>query len=375
MKISLNTILFFSILTIVSSCNGQNTTPSNSKALSNQNLTPEEIGAFGDIVSAIDTSIWYIFQDRNNNFWFGSNGQGVYSYDSKKIIHFSSKDGLCNNQLRGIQQDNSGNMYFNTVNGISKFDGQVFTTLKSTGSNLSNDGWRLHPDDLWFAGAQDSGVVYRYDGTNLYRLKFPKTREGEAFISEYPRSKYPHMTFSPYDVYSIYKDRKGNLWFGTNIGLCRYDGNAFAWMSEKELGIDAISFHVRSTIEDRKGDFWFSNAMHRFKVHSAGKGQPTTQAGSISFSEEKGIVNSNDHDAAYFLSGIEDSNGDLWLVTYNKGVWRYDGEKLTQYPVKDGNENFLLFSIYQDKQGGLWLGTHTSGVYKFNGKSFEKFRF
>ncbi len=334
----------------------------------------------GHAVSAIDTSIWYIFQDRKDNYWFGSNGKGVYRYDGKNLTHFSTKDGLCHDQIRGIQEDSTGNIYFNTVDGISKFDG-TFTTLKSTRSNGPGDDWRSQPGDLWFAGAQDSGVVYRYDGTILHRLEFPKTKNGEEFIRNHPRSKYPNARFSPYDVYSIYRDRKGSLWFGTNIGLCRYDpvaiartgSNAFGWISEEELGIDDIAIHVRSTFEDKNGSFWFTNTMHRFDIYP---NEPSgNENGSISFRKEKGIVGSKDHGAAYFMSSVEDNNGDMWMVTFRNGAWRYDGKKLTQYVVKAGNESIMLFSIYKDRQGGLWLATPTAGAYKFNGKTFEKFRF
>ncbi len=368
--VTLNTTLLFGALLISSSCNGQTRTQVADAAHGPNPPT-------GRAVSAIDTSIWYVFQDSKGLYWFGSNGQGVYRYDArlaagKNLIHFSSIDGLCDDQLRGIQEDKSGNIYFNTVNGVSKFDGRTFTKLRITRNNHPNGGWRLHPDDLWFQGAQDSGVVYRYDGATLYRLELPKNREGEAFIAAHPRSKFPYINFSPYDVYGIHKDRMGNVWFGTNVGLCRYDGKAFAWMTEDELGIGAIAYHVRSVIEDRRGYFWFSNIMHRFNIYQ-NREQPTQQAGSISYKKEKGIVGP-DHDAAYFLSGLEDNRGDLWMVTYSKGVWRYDGKNLQHYEVKDGNENVLLFSIYKDSKGGLWVGTHSDGVYRYNGKGFEKFK-
>jgi ligand-binding sensor domain-containing protein len=73
------------------------------------------------------------------------------------------------------------------------------------------------------------------------------------------------------------------------------------------------------------------------------------------------------------MSVIEDNKGDLWMVTYEQGVWRYDGKTLIHYSVKDGSRDIKLFSIYKDKQGELWLGTHEAGAYKFNGNQFEKF--
>jgi ligand-binding sensor domain-containing protein len=62
------------------------------------------------------------------------------------------------------------------------------------------------------------------------------------------------------------------------------------------------------------------------------------------------------------------------MVTYEQGVWRYNGETMTRYVVKDGEKEIKLFSIYKDKLGELWLGTHDDGAYKFNGNAFEKFK-
>ncbi|MDQ3109409.1 MAG: PUR family DNA/RNA-binding protein [Bacteroidota bacterium] len=320
--LTLNTILIFSLPAMLSFCNEQNTSHIANNVLTDQ----DPIIATGDTVSETHDSILVVFQASNNDFWFGSNGHGVYRYDGKNLIHFTKKNGLCHNQIRGIQEDTSGNIYFTTDRGINKFDGHTFTTLKITKSNLPNGGWKLQPHDLWFQGAQDSGVVYRYDGTGLFRLVFPATKAGDEFISRFPRSEYPNMTFSPYDVYSIFKDSKENIWFGTNMGVCRYDGKTFAWISEKELEIDAVAFHVRSTIEDKNGKFWFSNTMHCFDVYlneSPESKRDANEKGSVNFKKEKGISSSKEHDAAdfaYFMSGLEDSTGNLWLATYGNGV-------------------------------------------------------
>jgi ligand-binding sensor domain-containing protein len=75
----------------------------------------------------------------------------------------------------------------------------------------------------------------------------------------------------------------------------------------------------------------------------------------------------------YYLSAITDNTGHLWMVTYNEGVWKYDGKHLFHYPIKDGETDVLLFTIYKDNSGTLWLGTHNAGAYIFNGHSFQKF--
>ena len=364
-----NTILLFSILIIFSSCDGQNASRVDSSTLINQISTL----AIGDTVSEMHKSIFIIFQDKNANFWYGSNGQGVYRYDGKNIIHFTTKDGLCNNQIRAIQEDKSGVIYINTVDGISKFDGQAFTTLNKTETNSSNNEWKLQPDDLWFAGSQEKNGLYRFDGKLLYHLEFPKHHLENEFYS-----KYPNASYSPYGVYSIYRDSKGNIWFGTSVlGVCRYDGKSIAWISEPELTEldDGPAPGIRSIIEDRDGNFWFSNIFYRYKIFQ--NGSLDQEKGLINYKKLKGIDHSKgqkEGDFTFFMSITDDKNGDLWMATYDAGVWRYDGEDIIHYPVKDGNTNITLFSIYKDNQDVLWLGTHNGGVYNFNGKTFEKFR-
>jgi len=67
-------------------------------------------------------------------------------------------------------------------------------------------------------------------------------------------------------------------------------------------------------------------------------------------------------------------DGQYWFGGDTDGVYRYDGETITHYPVKEGSRNILLYSVYIDHAGSLWLGTHDAGEYAFNGKEFVKFQ-
>lgn len=96
----------------------------------------------------------------------------------------------------------------------------------------------------------------------------------------------------------------------------------------------------------------------------------------INYKKGNGVGYTNEENQIefpYFMSSTEDNNGDLWMATYDNGVWRNNGTELIHYPIKDGETDVLLFSIYKDNQGVLWLGTHNAGVYKYNGELFEKF--
>ena len=357
----LNILLFLSIAAVLTSCNGQNASQITNNSFSGHN-SPVSIN---DTVTEIDKNIWIVFQDKHNNYWFGSDGQGVYRYDGKTILHFSTKDGLLNNRIRGIQEDKSGNVFITSLKGINKFDGQKFTTLPVIESNE----WKLDPNDLWFY----CDFPYRYDGKSLYRLKFPKHHMEDEFYAA--NRNHP---WSPYDVYTIYKDTKGNLWFGTsNFGICRYNGKSLSWMYEEHLTLveGGGSFGIRSIIEDKEGNFWFCNTRYRYDIFpndSISQGYNF-----INYKKEKGIDFSETNrgsDLIYYQCIVEDNKRNLWMSTYTGGVWQYDGENMTHYPLKDGSEDIKIISIYRDNHGDLWLGTQEEGVYKFNGKTFEKFK-
>ena len=119
-------------------------------------------------------------------------------------------DRLVSNRIRGIQEDKEGNIYFTTYEGISKFDGQAFETLNAP-AEANAEEWKLQPDDLWFVGPPDAGVVFRYDGKALHRLQFPRTKLGDEHFQRMPRTKFPNAIYSPYDVYYILKDSEGNV--------------------------------------------------------------------------------------------------------------------------------------------------------------------
>ncbi len=365
-KIRMSSIMCLYILLFFSSCTGHETSKVAPEEMNERNATI----SIGDTVSDLDKSIWIIFQDKNNHYWFGSDGQGVFRYDGQLILNFTTKDGLVNDRIRGIQEDKLGNIYISTLTGISKFDGKSFSTLPVTESKE----WKQDPNDLWFSmlGKTGEDGPYRFDGKVLHHLKFPKHyMEEEYFAANGKR------TWSPYEPYTIYKDNKGNIWFGTSaFGIGRYDGKSFGWMYEKHLTLieGGGSFGIRSIIEDKDGKFWFCNTSYRYNIlpglmHDADKYL-------INYTREKGIDDlktAEGKNMIYFMSVVKDDHENLWMLTYEQGVWRYDGEHIIHYPIKAGSEDLKLFSIYKDKQGDLWLGTHEAGAYKFNGKSFERF--
>jgi ligand-binding sensor domain-containing protein len=347
MTIRLNLLICFSTLILLTACN---------KQASKQQVKADD-KVMGDTVTSLDSNIMVVYQDKKNVYWFGSWETGVYRYDGKTLINFTTKHGLPNNRIDDIKEDTFGNVYFSSADAtseISKFNGKTFTTLKA----IPSENWKLDSTDLWLKYSYgNTGKVYRYDGTTLFELQLPNP---------------PNLT-NPFAVYSIYKDKEENIWFGTNpVGVCRYNGKSFDWITEE----DVTEFRnegangVRSITEDKNGDFWF-NTEYRYSVYDS-----TTLINNKFYTRYKSIGSldgKNTSGLNEYLSTVKDNNNNLWFVTYRSGVWKYDGTKITHYTVQDNSKDITLFSIYKDNNGDLWLGTHENGVYKFDGTSFKKF--
>ena len=93
--------------------------------------------SIGKLVSEIDSKIWAIYQDQKGRYWFGSNGSGVFQLDGKILTQFTIKDGLCSQNILSIQEDRIGNIYFDTPEGVCKFDGETIYNLGSNRKEFS----------------------------------------------------------------------------------------------------------------------------------------------------------------------------------------------------------------------------------------------
>jgi len=265
-----------------------------------------------------------------------------------KFEHLSIIDGLSQNSINCILQDNKGFMWFGTQDGLNKYDGYGFTIYKHDFSNPNSLS-----DNFVLSLYQDKSNMI-WVGTNGGGLnRFDPILE--AWTPYLNKADDPKSLCSNF-VNAICEDAYGDLWIGTNDGLNRFDRITGAFTHFKHVPDDSssLSHHFIYTIyEDRKGDLWigtglglnrFNRETSRFSYYQS---YPNTRQGLS-------------HNTVYSIH--EDRNGFFWIGTAG-GLNRFEPiqKRFTHYTYKSSDHQSLIQnsvrSIHEDKTGILWIGT------------------
>lgn len=288
--------------------------------------------SFGTILNTktglVHNFVTSVIEDRKGNLWFGTKG-GVSKYDGKKFVNFTTEDGLVDNHIRAIFEDSEGNLWFATRrSGVSRYDGERFVSF-TTENGLADDFVRaIHEDsegNLWF-------------GTNNGASRY----DGKRFVSFTTKDGLVNDT-----VKSFLRDSAGNLWFGTDGGVSKYDGKDFQNLTSKD---GLVGDDVRAIYESREGNLWFG-------IWGPGISKYDTRI--QHYLRNKTIEYQ-----------LEDSNGYLWFVAREGGIFRYDGKVFQDFTAKVGQIGEEAPIILEDRNGNLWF-TGLGGVTKYNGVEFQ----
>lgn len=206
--------------------------------------------------------------------------------------------------------------------------------------------------NFWFGPAGQSVVRYSVDTLKYYsKAEFfagNKMMESENVSS----------------VHAITEDKEGNIWFGADVGVVKYDGVNFQSYTQ-EHGLRNTSVGRRSILTDKAGKVWVGT---QAGVFTYSRGADTT--GGKCFSEFQLLP-------SYHIKDImEDKSGHVWFASQEAGVFRYDPNKngkeaITNLKPKAGLGDNYAGGIASDPQGNIWF-TIENGICKYDGKNFTE---
>ena len=316
----------------------------------------------------------------------------VIDGDSLRFVRLSRAQGLSQQRVSDIVQDERGFIWFGTQYGLNRYDGYRFRVFKNDPDNAGSvcdvHFMALFSDRegrIWIGCAFS---VDRYD---------PVT---ETFV-HYPLERSP-ATQTSGGVSHISQDRDGRLWLSTGNGLYGLDPSTGAVQRFAHDSNDSFSLsagQIISSGEDRYGGFWVASAkaIEQFDRKS---GRVTLRlvfdepdnyqfyedrAGTFWITHEAGnglaILDRRTHrlvrysfasqDSPRLLqtgvnSMVEDRTGTLWFGTLADGILRFDRarQRFTRYRNDPSNTESLsenrILTVFEDREGHIWTGFHAS---------------
>jgi ligand-binding sensor domain-containing protein len=307
---------------------------------------PTAPAAAHDLSVQISEYVRCVFQDQAGNLWFGTNSDGVCRYDGKALAYFNVNHGLGGMAVRDIVQSADGAIWFATEGGVSRYHLDTFTNYTIADGLSADDTWSMMLDRAGRLWVGTMGGVSRCDVVG---------GAGKKSFVPFPipaaEVESPSFRFDPKLVWTMFEDKGGNIWFGTDgEGARKWDGKSFTTFTTKD---GLAGNQVRCILGDRHGSIWLG----------AGTGGVSRYDGTAfrNFTPKDGLGN----ERVYTI--LEDRAGNLWFSTLGTGVTRYDGTTFTAFPGPLPRTH--VQSMLEDKDGTLWFGI-SGGLFRLDGTSF-----
>ncbi len=265
------------------------------------------------------------YQDGEGNLWFGTLRAGVYRARKQIVRTFSTAEGLTDNNVYPLFENDDGAVLVGTTSGLFNLENDHFVPLESP------------PNSPIHAFGRDpvGRIVFSVSG-NLY------LRDGSRSVP-FLRGRIP----SQRTIHAIYSCRENALWLGAEDGLMRFkDDVLLKYTTENGLaGND-----VKVIIEAQGGGLWIGTygGLSRYQ-----NGQLT------SWTESDGLP-SRTVRALY-----EDADQALWIGSYDGGLARFKDGKFTHYNTSVGLYNDGAFQILEDERRWFWISSN-HGIYRVN---------
>jgi ligand-binding sensor domain-containing protein/two-component sensor histidine kinase len=234
----------------------------------------------------------FVYQDHAGRIWLGFHDAGLMLFEGGASRHYTTQDGLPDNEVYTIREISNGDLLIGTRGGLARLSGgRISTVPMPVRSSLVSDIFEDSSGRVWVSGFMGLGLL----------------RKGRVELSAGDGS----LIGSP--AVSVCESRDHSLWVATyGRGLYRISSKGVTHFTRAD-GLPTES--LRMVYEDAEGTVWLA---------SFGGGLISWRNGKFTtYSERDGLLSDN-------LGSIVDDGRYLWLGT-TRGVCRVARSQLAEF--------------------------------------------
>ncbi|MCC8143302.1 MAG: hypothetical protein LIO97_04915 [Tannerellaceae bacterium] len=312
---------------------------------------------------------------------------------------FSTENGLAQNTVYCILQDQQGFMWFGTKDGLCRYDGYQFKTFRNeqTPGSIGNSFIRsLHQDVNGLIWAGTDRGIYIYNPLTESFIHFDQqTEQGisiEKEVNDIQQNKEGNLWFAVdwqgvfqfhtqeqklyfYDLntivnaWSIYIDPENKVWTGTHGGGLNYfnrETNKFETITYTQEKYNAL------------GDIYrvYENTYNSILIGTA----TGVKRFDLVTNQMSDFLTTDKDNVLFVRDILRRSENKIWFGT-EAGIYIYNEKtNAIQHLAHDYTDDLsiadnAIYCIYKDQEGGIWVGTYFGGVnyYPTQYTPFEKY--
>lgn len=280
-------------------------------------------------------NVYSIYQDETGALWFGSlEGINRYNGNSFTVFHPSQDShGLTQNEIMAICGDKKGSIYIQALHDLIRYDVKKQTFHLLIPNKVFNIDY--HKDTLWVV--TDKSLQYRTAQDSLFQTYTFFQKENNAYLPICITDKA--------------------IYLGTNEGISQINRTAPQNHQKLLSGIPIKCFY-----QDKKGNIWIGTGNKGiYKLSPNGKIE--------NFTHQADNPNSLSNNQVRCI--VEDNFGNIWIGTFyglntyipSKNKWK---RFIHKNHVSHSLTHSSIFALYKDLQGGIWIGTYYGGINYFN---------
>lgn len=311
--------------------------------------------------------------------WVGFQSGHVNLVGPAGVARYGPSDGLPNAPVRAMVEDPEGSLWIVSENGGLSRLRPARLRMLSIDDGLPVpmvNGLAEAPDGGLWAAAECGPVSQLVNGRFVPRFaEYTKdacttgilfTRDGSFWIAtkslglfQWAGGRMRHFGIaeglSHGHVNSIYEDRDGTLWVGTDGGgVHRIEHGVLSRAFRGDDGV-ATGFLV-TIVQDRDGRIWIGSNANGLTVYEHGRFRALTDA---------------ENPPSKNIAALSvDSRGDLWIGTADRGLFRRRNGRYESFGRDQGLGDTLVALMVEDADSNLWVGT-ARGIVRLERSQLE----